>query len=114
MGRYDRGGGHISQFGHLALGKGIPRPFLMDFGGGLLDYGIVVRFLEKPDLEISRFVVDLIVGSLRATNRTTFFKIEKFEKFFFKKISIFKNLKFFLKKLFKLFDFEKSRPICGP
>ena len=72
----------ICQIGHLVSGMAIPRPFFGDYGGGLYDHGIVVRFLEKPTLEIPRSWVDLIVDCLRATNRDDFFKSEKFEKFF--------------------------------
>ena len=73
-----------------------------------------MRFLEIPSLEISRFGVGLIVASLRATNRDDFFKSEKFEIFFLKKIRKAKFRIFLKKKDFKLFTFEKVGPICGP
>ena len=94
----------FGQIGHLTPGDWRPPSIIMDFRGGYCDHGIVVRFLEIPSLDISRFGVDLIVGSLRATNRSTFSKTEKFEIFFFKK---FRKVKFrkFLKKDFKLFSF---------
>ena len=65
----------------------------------------MVRFLEKPNLEILRFGVDLIVDRLRATKSTLFFKTEKFENFFFKKNFNFQKSEIFLKKSFQTFKF---------
>ena len=98
----------IGQNGQLTLGIDDPRPFLRGFGSGLYDYGTRCAFSEKPSLEISKFGVDLIVDRLRATNRSTFLKTEKFEKFFFKKNFNFRKLKFFLKKTFQTFQFFKK------
>ena len=66
-----------------------------------------MRFLEKPKLEILKFGVDLIVDRLRATNQSLFFKTEKFENFFFKKISKSKISKIFKKKFSNFSVFKK-------